>query len=228
MSAGRVFSGFDEAPPQFWPTYKFDSGTDQYDTSAKQRVPAHCDRVLWRVQSRASNHRMHRPSLQATPPAVADSPNPATDGGHAPATSGGVSPGGSVSTEQLSLRRQPSTHVIKLAGTGTANLINPALSTAVSTGAPASPTATLVAAGAALRGGDRRARGASSLEGPLRPWHAADVASVYYTMHMNLRISDHKPVSALLEVSIGFNLGTVFTARLRGAQPPGAPGKKTF
>lgn len=49
--AGRVFQQFDEAPVAFYPTYKFDAGTDSYDSSAKQRLPSYCDRVLWRVNA---------------------------------------------------------------------------------------------------------------------------------------------------------------------------------
>ena len=46
--AGRVFAGYEEAPLLFAPTYKYDRGTDVYDTSHKKRAPAWCDRVLWR------------------------------------------------------------------------------------------------------------------------------------------------------------------------------------
>lgn len=41
------FSGYSEGPLNFRPTYKFDSGTDTYDTSTKQRVPAWTDRILY-------------------------------------------------------------------------------------------------------------------------------------------------------------------------------------
>lgn len=43
---GRVFAGWHEQPIAFGPTYKFDPGTDVYDTSSKARLPAWCDRVL--------------------------------------------------------------------------------------------------------------------------------------------------------------------------------------
>ena len=40
-------TGFSEQPIAFPPTFKFDPGTHDYDTSQKQRVPAWCDRVLF-------------------------------------------------------------------------------------------------------------------------------------------------------------------------------------
>ncbi|KAL8591991.1 hypothetical protein ACOMHN_020469 [Nucella lapillus] len=42
-----IFEDFEEMDITFPPTYKFDQGTNIYDTSSKQRVPSWCDRVLW-------------------------------------------------------------------------------------------------------------------------------------------------------------------------------------
>lgn len=42
-----AFSRFHEAPINFAPTYKYDPGTNIYDTGEKRRAPAWCDRVLW-------------------------------------------------------------------------------------------------------------------------------------------------------------------------------------
>eukprot|EP00252_Welwitschia_mirabilis_P025610 TRINITY_DN8082_c0_g1_i1.p1 TRINITY_DN8082_c0_g1~~TRINITY_DN8082_c0_g1_i1.p1 ORF type:complete len:1116 (+),score=222.87 TRINITY_DN8082_c0_g1_i1:22-3369(+) len=51
MSAGRVFQGMHEGFINFPPTYKFDRGIydpHAYDSSEKKRVPAWCDRILFR------------------------------------------------------------------------------------------------------------------------------------------------------------------------------------
>ena len=70
QASGAALPGYDEAGPlSFAPTYKYDKGTDTYDTSAKRRAPAWCDRVLHRRgehveavayarhEVRASDHR---------------------------------------------------------------------------------------------------------------------------------------------------------------------------
>ncbi|KAI1764743.1 SacI homology domain-containing protein [Hypoxylon sp. FL1150] len=46
MVAGLSFPYYSEARITFMPTYKFDVGTDTYDTSEKARIPAWTDRIL--------------------------------------------------------------------------------------------------------------------------------------------------------------------------------------
>lgn len=40
MAADAAFPGYVEGPLRFKPTYKYDAGTDTYDTSEKARIPA--------------------------------------------------------------------------------------------------------------------------------------------------------------------------------------------
>eukprot|EP00850_Spirogloea_muscicola_P011526 SM000072S21160 [mRNA] locus=s72:58403:64831:- [translate_table: standard] len=55
-AAGRTFLGLHEAAITFPPTYKFDKGSNDplsYDSSEKRRIPAYCDRVLFRDSAQA-------------------------------------------------------------------------------------------------------------------------------------------------------------------------------
>ncbi|KAH5499079.1 hypothetical protein HBI31_086430 [Parastagonospora nodorum] len=58
---GFRLRAFIEAPITFAPTYKYDPGTDNYDTSDKQRSPAWCDRLLYRGLGRIKqvDYRRH-------------------------------------------------------------------------------------------------------------------------------------------------------------------------
>jgi hypothetical protein len=52
-AAGRAFNGYHEGAITFAPTYKYDVGTDIYDTSEKARSPAYTDRVLYKLATDA-------------------------------------------------------------------------------------------------------------------------------------------------------------------------------
>ncbi|XP_022201559.2 inositol polyphosphate 5-phosphatase E [Nilaparvata lugens] len=49
-SIGAAFPGFREGPLTFAPTYKYDPGTQTYDTSHKQRTPSYTDRILFKCR----------------------------------------------------------------------------------------------------------------------------------------------------------------------------------
>ncbi len=55
---------FNESQITFAPTYKYDVGTDNYDTSEKRRSPAWCDRLLYRGNGRIKQLGYQRHELR--------------------------------------------------------------------------------------------------------------------------------------------------------------------
>ncbi|KIV86052.1 hypothetical protein PV11_01691 [Exophiala sideris] len=64
--AGFRLALFNELPITFAPTYKYDVGTDNYDTSEKKRAPAWCDRVLYRGPGRVKQLEYRRHEVQTS------------------------------------------------------------------------------------------------------------------------------------------------------------------
>ncbi|XP_065838324.1 inositol polyphosphate 5-phosphatase OCRL-like [Oscarella lobularis] len=62
MQLQNVFPGFSEAKIRFRPTYKYNPGTNEWDSSEKNRAPAWCDRVLWK--GRGVHDREYRSHME--------------------------------------------------------------------------------------------------------------------------------------------------------------------
>lgn len=66
LADGAALKGFKEARITFPPTYKFDPGTQRFDTSSKQRAPAYTDRILYKYRRPLSAFRRGSGALTST------------------------------------------------------------------------------------------------------------------------------------------------------------------
>nr|XP_023027137.1 72 kDa inositol polyphosphate 5-phosphatase [Leptinotarsa decemlineata] len=65
LADGAAFKGFYEAKITFPPSYKYDPGTQNFDSSSKQRTPAYTDRILYKQKnSRRLSGHLENPPLQ--------------------------------------------------------------------------------------------------------------------------------------------------------------------
>lgn len=54
MVVGNCFNYYREGRVRFLPTYKYDIGRDDFDSSDKQRIPAWTDRIVWKVNQKST------------------------------------------------------------------------------------------------------------------------------------------------------------------------------
>ncbi|XP_052144565.1 type II inositol polyphosphate 5-phosphatase 15-like [Oryza glaberrima] len=87
MRSGRVFQGLREGDFKFPPTYKFEkhtAGLSGYDSSEKRRIPAWCDRILYRDSRVSSGNECSLDCPVVSSISLYDSCMEATDSDHKP------------------------------------------------------------------------------------------------------------------------------------------------
>uniref|UniRef100_J3LCV2 Inositol polyphosphate-related phosphatase domain-containing protein n=2 Tax=Oryza brachyantha TaxID=4533 RepID=J3LCV2_ORYBR len=87
MRSGRVFQGLREGDFKFPPTYKFEKHTADlagYDASEKRRIPAWCDRILYRDSRVSSGNECSLDCPVVSSISLYDSCMEATDSDHKP------------------------------------------------------------------------------------------------------------------------------------------------
>jgi phosphatidylinositol-bisphosphatase len=62
---GRAFGGMKEEKIEFPPTYRYDFGTNIYDTSEKKRIPSYTDRILFRANEKDTTTSLLYTSIPA-------------------------------------------------------------------------------------------------------------------------------------------------------------------
>ena len=61
---GLIFKGYIESEITFPPTYKYDVGTNEFDTSSKLRTPAYTDRILYKSNKSTKVNAIYYDSVQ--------------------------------------------------------------------------------------------------------------------------------------------------------------------
>jgi phosphatidylinositol-bisphosphatase len=71
IRTGRAFAGFVEEPIDFFPTYKYNPRSQDFDTSSKQRTPSWTDRVLYCPGTNHSSSLAADPGRPSAPASAA-------------------------------------------------------------------------------------------------------------------------------------------------------------
>jgi len=64
---GSILNGFQEGPLTFAPTYKYDTGSHNFDTSNKQRTPSYTDRILYKSKRSGPEHTIECLAYSSVP-----------------------------------------------------------------------------------------------------------------------------------------------------------------